>query len=84
MQDWVESYDIYTANKWTEIPLRQYNQMFEVLPPLHHSLWHFLNSEPYTHNADGKAVYFAYKDTGAKCYAKAMTVKEYKKEFGLL
>lgn len=66
--------------KWVPTTEHMYDQMLCVLPPEAQSSSGFLCGEPYTHNAEGHAVYAAFMRKGESHYAKYLTVRKFKKE----
>lgn len=65
--------------EWTLTTKNMFYEMLEVLPPVAMHSGAFLSSEPWTHNANGQAVYAAFRQLPGKVFqAKYMTANEFR------
>jgi len=60
-----------------EIPEWMYWEMLENMPPLIQERNGYMNSEPYSHNNEGKGIYFCGIKTGGKYYGCYATVRQF-------
>ena len=67
-----------TQDEWLEITEEYYEQMLEMLPPLHMSHNKFISSEPYRANKEGENLYFVGREISGTFQARLMTVNDYK------
>ena len=67
--------------RWVETTEDMFHEMLNIVPPRAQTCWAFLMGEAWDSNADGKAIYEAYKaDGNGRYFAKYMTVKEFEQE----
>ena len=69
---------IIEESAWLEISENYYDEMLEMLPPLHMSHNKFISSEPYRANKEGKNLYFVGREILGTFQARLMTVNDYK------
>lgn len=62
---------------WIEIGSDEYWWFLECLPPIYQDSKGFVNSEPYTHNREGKPIYLGVIETNNQYFAKLVTLAEY-------
>ena len=67
-----------TESTWTKISEDYYEQMLEILPPLHMGHNKFMSSEPYKTNGDGQNLYFVGRQVWGTFEARLMTQKDYR------
>jgi hypothetical protein len=78
-------YDLLIADyragdqKFRQIDEEYANWMLECLPPARQEGWNFVNSEPYTHNAEGRGVFFASMRQAGKHYGILCTLAQWDK-----
>lgn len=75
---WNESLDCAKKGFLKEIPEWMYDDMLCNMPPLIQMGNGYMNSEPYSHNGEGKGIYFCGIETGGKFYGCYATVKQFK------
>ena len=72
----------YSGNdEWVETTEEMFDEMLGAVPPVAMISTAFLMGEPWNHNDAGQAVYAAFKAKSGKCFAKYMTVNEFRSDF---
>jgi hypothetical protein len=65
-------------SEWIPTTTKMFWEMLEVLPPRAQRGDAFLVGEALRHNAQGETVYACFSRFGENCYAKNLTLKEFK------
>lgn len=76
---WDGCLDRIKAVKGEIVPVteRMYNEMLNSMPPVNFSKYSFQNSEPYSHDNDGRAVLFSFFQYADRYFGALMTCKQF-------